>query len=202
MTGRVHVVDDIESLQSLCHPLRVRILEALREPGSAATVARAVGESRQRVNYHLKGLERAGLVETVGERRTGNFIETLYRSVAESFVVSPQVAWSDPRRVEALRHQHSLETLVGVGERLQRDAASLLDRAAFDAEEIASATVEADVHFADERDRAAFLAAYLEALRELCERYGAPTGEPYRVVVAAHPAAAAAGDPTKGTSDE
>jgi DNA-binding transcriptional ArsR family regulator len=202
MAGRVHVVADIESLQSLCHPLRVRILEALREPGSAATVARGVGESRQRVNYHLKGLERAGLVESIGERRTGNFMETLYRSVAESFVVSPQVAWSDPRRVEALRRQHSLETLVTVGERLQRDAVSLLDRAAFDAEEIASAAVEADVHFADERDRAAFLADYLASLRELCDRYGAPTGEPYRVVVAVHPAATAAGDTTKGTSDE
>ncbi|MGQ0803517.1 MAG: ArsR/SmtB family transcription factor [Actinomycetota bacterium] len=189
MAGRVHVLEDIESLQTLCHPLRVRILEALREPGSSATVARQVGESRQRVNYHLKELERAGLVEPTGERRSGNFIETLYRAVAESFVVSPQVAWSDPRRVEALRHQHSLEKLVTVGEQLQRDAASLLDRAAFDGEEIASAAVEADVHFADEKARAAFLEEYFTALRGLCERYGAPRGAPYRIVMAAHPAA-------------
>ncbi|HEX6312495.1 MAG TPA: helix-turn-helix domain-containing protein [Acidimicrobiia bacterium] len=200
MAGRVHVVDDIDSLQSLCHPLRVRILEALREAASAAAVARGVGESRQRVNYHLKELERAGLVEPVGERRTGNFVEMLYRSVAESFVVSPQVAWSDPRRVEALRHQHSLEKLVTVGERLQRDAVSLLDRAAFDAEEIASATVEADVHFADERARAAFLAEYLETLTALCERYGSPAGEPYRLVLAVHPAAA--DDETEESSDD
>src|SRR5262249_35960352 len=38
----VHVVDDLEALQVLGHPLRVRILEQLREPGSAATVAREV----------------------------------------------------------------------------------------------------------------------------------------------------------------
>jgi DNA-binding transcriptional ArsR family regulator len=184
----VHVVEDIEALQVLGHPLRVRILEALREPGSAATVAREVGETRQKVNYHLKELERVGLVEPVSERRSGNFIETLYEAAARSFLVSPRVAWSDPRRVDALREQHSLERLVMVGAQLQRDAISLLDRAAFDGEQIASAAVEADVHFADEKHRAAFLDEYLAAVQKLCDRYGSADGLPYRVVMAAHPA--------------
>jgi DNA-binding transcriptional ArsR family regulator len=184
----VHVVEDIEALQVLGHPLRVRILELLREPGSAATIARELGETRQKVNYHLKELQRVGLVEPVGERRAGNFIETLYEAAGRSFLVAPSVAWSDPRRVDALRHQHSLENLVTVGARLQRDAISLLDRAAFDGEQIASAAVEADVHFADERDRAAFLEEYLAAVQKLCDRYGARGGLPYRVVLAAHPA--------------
>jgi DNA-binding transcriptional ArsR family regulator len=184
----VHVVEDIEALQVLGHPLRVRILEALREPGSAATVAREVGETRQKVNYHLKELERVGLVQPVSERRSGNFIETLYEAAARSFLVSPRVAWSDPRRVDALREQHSLERLVMVGAQLQRDAISLLDRAAFDGEQIASAAVEADVHFADEKHRAAFLDEYLAAVQKLCDRYGSADGLPYRVVMAAHPA--------------
>jgi DNA-binding transcriptional ArsR family regulator len=183
----VHVVEDIEALQVLGHPLRVRILELLREPGSAATIAREVGETRQKVNYHLKELERVGLVEPVGERRAGNFIETLYEAVGRSFLVSPSVAWSDPRRVDALRQQHSLENLVMVGGQLQRDAISLLDRAAFDGEQIASAAVEVDVHFADEKDRAAFLEEYLKAVRALCDRYGGREGLPYRLVLAAHP---------------
>jgi DNA-binding transcriptional ArsR family regulator len=183
----VHVVEDIEALQVLGHPLRVRILEALREPGSAATVAREVGETRQKVNYHLKELERVGLVEPVGERRSGNFLETLYEAVARSFLVSPRVAWSDPRRVDALRQQHSLERLVLVGGQLERDAVSLLDRAAFDGEQIASAAVEVDVHFADEQDRTAFLDEYLSTVQELCGRYGSREGLPYRVVMAVHP---------------
>ena len=187
MAVPVHVVDDPEVLAVLGHPLRIRILEALREPASAATVARAVGQPRQNVNYHLKELERAGLVEPVEERRVRNFIETLYQAVARSFVVSPQIAWSDPRRIDALRAQHSLERLVLVGEQVQRDAAALLDRAAFDGEQIASAAVEVDVHFADEHDRAAFLDEYLQSIRELTARYGARTGLPYKVVVAAYP---------------
>jgi DNA-binding transcriptional ArsR family regulator len=183
----VHVVEDIEALQVLGHPLRVRILEALPEPGSAATVARDLGETRQKINYHLKELERVGLVSPVGERRSGNFIETLYEAAGRSFLVSPQVAWSDPRRLDALRQQHSLENLVMVGAQLQRDAISLLDRAAFDGEQIASAAVEADVHFADENDRAAFLDEYLAAVQTLCDRYGGRKGLRYRVVLAAHP---------------
>jgi DNA-binding transcriptional ArsR family regulator len=193
MARPVHVVEDVEALQVLGHPLRIRILELLREPGSAATVAREVGETRQKVNYHLKELERVGLVEAVGERRSGNFMETLYESVGRSFLVSPRVAWSDPRRVDALRQQHSLERLVMVGAELERDAISLLDRAAFDGEEIASAAVEVDVHFADENDRAEFLDEYLAAVQTLCDRYGSTKGLAYRVVMAAHPATEAKG---------
>jgi DNA-binding transcriptional ArsR family regulator len=37
-------------VQALAHPLRVRILDELREPVSAAEVARRVGERRQNVN--------------------------------------------------------------------------------------------------------------------------------------------------------
>ncbi len=185
----VHVVSDLDALQVLLHPLRIDILEALREPASAATVARGLGLPRQKVNYHLKELERAGLVREVEARRNGNFIETLYEAVARTFLVSPEAAWSDPARTNALRHQAALERLVEVGGRLQRDAVALLDRAAFDGEEIASACVETEVHFADEADRAAFIDEYFTSLRDLCAKYGARRGLPYRVVVATHPVA-------------
>jgi DNA-binding transcriptional ArsR family regulator len=188
LPAALHTVEDAATLQALAHPLRIRILESLREPDSAAGVARRLGEPRQNVNYHLKELDRAALVHRAGERRTGNFVEMLYESVARTMVISPRLAWSDPRRFEALRSQLSLERLIEVGEHLQRDAALLLDRAAFDDEQIASASVEADVHFTNEEDRAAFLRAYFEALRELCDQYGASAGAPYRVVMAAYPA--------------
>ncbi len=184
---QVRTLDDLEALQVLGHPLRVQILEALREPASAAAVARRIGVARQKVNYHLKELERVGLVRPTGERRAGNFIETLYQAVARSFVVSPSVAWHDPKRFEALKAQHSLSTLILLGERLQRDAAALLDRAAFDGEEIASASVAAEARFPSENERAAFLEHYVLAVQKLLERYGDKAGEPYRIVLAAYP---------------
>ncbi len=183
----VRSVTSTSDLQALNHPTRIAILESLREPASAAAVAREINQPRQLVNYHLKELDRAGLVERVEERRRGNFIETLYRAVARSFVISPQVAWATPRRLEALQRQHALGTLVGLGEQLQRDAAGLLDRAAFDGEEIASAAVTADVRFASEEDRASFMDAYLRMTRELLEQYGSKRGDRYRVMVAVYP---------------
>lgn len=183
----VFSVRDAATLQALAHPIRVQVLEALREPASAATVARRIGLPRQKVNYHLKELERAGLVQLVEERRVGNFVESVYRAVARTFLVSPEVAWADGRRFETLASQHALETLVLLGERLQRDAAGLLDRAAFDGAQIASASVTAEVSFENEAEREAFLNEYLEAIAPLLERYGAKEGAPYRVVLAAYP---------------
>jgi hypothetical protein len=86
-----------------------------------------------------------------------------------------------------LAEQVSLENLVMLGERLARDAAVLLDRAAFDAEEISSAAVEADVHFASEADRASFLNDYLAAIGPLLSKHGTKAGMPYRVALAAYP---------------
>lgn len=196
------IVSDVASvarldvLQVLAHPLRVRILEALRAPTSAAAIARRLDEPRQKVNYHLKELSKVGLVHAAGERRNGNFIETLYRAAARTFVVSPRVAWADPRRAHALRDQLPLEQLVQTGEQIQRDASALLDRAAFDGEQIASASVTAEVGFASERERADFLNEYLKAVGPLLKKYGTKDGARYRVVFAAYP------QPTKGTSND
>ena len=186
-TDRVELVEAPAGLQALAHPVRVQILEALRSPASAAAVGRLVGQPRQNVNYHLKELERAGLVRRAGRRRNGNFIETLYQSVAGTFLVSPRAAWGDPRRIKAMADQHSLENLVLLGERLQRDATALLDRAAFDGEQIASAAVGAEVCFADEKDRAMFLKEYLRKIGPLLEKYGRKDGASYKVAIAVYP---------------
>jgi DNA-binding transcriptional ArsR family regulator len=185
--NRVEVLDDPERVAALTHPLRVAILDALRSADSAAGAARTIGESRQKVNHHVKALVDAGLLRAVGERRNGNFVEQLYESVAGSFVVSPRLAFGADQRVAALRSQLPLEHLVGLGERVQRDAVELLDRAAFDGEDIPSLALEAEVTFADEASRAAFLREYLAALKPLLKKHGARRGDPYQVTLAVYP---------------
>ena len=188
MTGsRVEVLDTPDRVSALAHPLRVAILDALRTPDSAAGAARTIGESRQKVNHHVKALLDAGLVRLVGERRSGNFVEQLYQSIASSFMVSSRLACSGDRRVAALRSQVPLEHLVQLGERVQHDAIELLDRAAFDGEEIPSLSVEAAVRFPDAAARAAFMAEYLEMLKPLLKRHGARKGEAFHVAVAVYP---------------
>jgi len=176
-----------DQVHVLAHPIRIRMLEMLREPLSAAAVARRIGEPRQKINYHLKELERAGLVRRTGERRAGNFVESIYQAVARTFVVSPRVAWGGRRRAKALGAQVSLRTLVALGERLQRDAAALLDHAAFDGAEISSASVATDLRFENEDARAAFMSEYLAVVGPLLKRYGAKQGAPYRMLLAVYP---------------
>ncbi len=185
------MVEDLDEVQALTHPVRLAVLGALRAPDSAAGVARSIRQSRQLVNYHLKELERAGLVERSGERRKGNFVEQLYRAAAQSFTVSPRLTWSGTERTSALADQMSLDHLVAIGEQLQRDASALLDRAAFDGEQIESASVDAQVRFADASARSAFMTEYLALLGPLLKKYGSRAGLPFRVALAIYP------DPTE-----
>ena len=184
---RVGVLEDPDQVSALAHPIRVEILDVLREPNSAAGVARVLGQPRQKTNYHVKALLDAGLLRAAGERRTGGFVEQLFESVASTFVISPRLAWSGDRRVAALAQQLPLERLVELGERVQRDAVELLDRAAFDGEEIPSAAVEATVRFSSEEERAAFLGEYLAAVKPLFKKYGSRRGDQFTVALAVYP---------------
>ncbi len=183
---QVAVVDSPAALQALASPVRVAALEVLREPMSAAGVARALGEPRQKVNYHLKELERAGLVRHAGERRKGNFVEQIYEAAARRFVVSNRVTWDRERLESTLKDQVSLSNVVTLGERLQRDATALLDLAS-EGRQIPSAAVEAEITFPDEAARSAFMEEYLAAVGPLLKKHGARKGEPFRVVMAVYP---------------
>lgn len=187
---RVQTLQELGALQALTHPVRLQVLEALRRPTSASAIARELGQPRQKINYHLKELERGGLIRPAGERRKGNMVERLYESVAGTFLVSPRIAWGGARRADALRDQASLGALVALGERLQHNAAHLLDRAAFEGEHIASASVDAEVTFADAAAQSAFMQEYLTALGSLLKKHGGnrrAVGARFRVIMAVYP---------------
>ena len=187
MPSRSGLIETTEQLVAITHPTRLRVLDALRTPDSAAGAARKLGEPRQRINHHVRELVSAGLLVDAGERRKGNFVEQLYESSSGTFVLSPRLAWGDRERLQAIADQVSLQHLVEFGERLQRDAATLLDRAAFDGEQIPSATVDATVRFADADARAAFLDEYIELTAQLVERHASATGTAFTVGIVVHP---------------
>src|SRR4051794_21284460 len=101
-----------EAATLLGHPLRLQMLERLGEPDSASGLARRLGVPRQVVNYHLKALEKAGVVEFVEERPRGGLKERVMRATARSYLISPEAMGAvepDPRR---LRDQFSWAYLV------------------------------------------------------------------------------------------
>src|SRR6202011_2501971 len=85
----VAVIEDPAAAEVSLDPIRARLLAELAQPGSASTLAARIGLTRQKVNYHLRALERHGLVELVEERRKGNMTERLMRATAASYVISP-----------------------------------------------------------------------------------------------------------------
>src|ERR1039457_6291471 len=85
----VAVIDDPAVAEAALDPARASLLAQLTDPPSAAMLAVAAGLPRQKVNYHLRTLERHGLIELVGERRKGNMTERLLQAAAASYVISP-----------------------------------------------------------------------------------------------------------------
>ena len=59
-------------VRAAAHPLRLRLLEVLREgPATASQLARRLGETSGATSYHLRVLAKAGLIDEDAERGTG-----------------------------------------------------------------------------------------------------------------------------------
>jgi DNA-binding transcriptional ArsR family regulator len=188
--GDTAVIVDPAAAAVALDPVRARLLAALREPGSATSLAAGTGMSRQRVNHHLRALEAHGLVELVEERRKGNMTERVLRATAGAFVISPS-AWAivapDPDREP---DKLSAQWLLALAARLLRDVGRLITAAG--RRRIATFAVDGEIRFASAADRAAFARELGDAVGELVARYhhaDAPEGRPHRLVVALHPVA-------------
>ncbi|MFG2194203.1 ArsR/SmtB family transcription factor [Streptomyces sp. NPDC048639] len=195
----VTVIEDPAAAEVSLDPIRARLLaELAAEPASATMLSARVGLARQKVNYHLKALERHGLVELVGERRKGNVTERLMRATAASYVISP-VALSavepDPAR---FRDQLSARWLLAVAARLVRDVGTLITGAAKARKRLATYALDGEVRFASAADRAAFVEELTHGIGSLIAKYdvgAAEGGRDHRIVVALHPTVKAGATP-------
>ncbi len=120
----LEVIDEPRAAAAALDPLRARILALLAEPGSASTVAAEIGEPRQKVNYHLRALERHGLVRFVGERPRRGLTERLVVASARAYVVSP-AALGERAVDQALTDRLSTRYLIAVAARMVREVADL-----------------------------------------------------------------------------
>lgn len=162
-------------------PLRRRLLDRLREPASATQLAAEFGLSRQRVNYHLRALEEAGLVELVEQRRRRGCVERILRvrSVASD--------------------RHAAERLLVAAGDIVRDVTRMQAAAARDGRRLLTFTIEAEVGLAEPADLERFADRLAAAIGQIAAEFHteASTGRRYRLVAGAYPAPA-----PKGTTDE
>ena len=185
----VEVVEEPEAAAALLDPARAAILASLVEPGSAADVAERIGEPRQKINYHLRMLERHGLVELVEEQPRRGLTARVVQASARSYVVSPDALGDsavDPDRTDRL----STRYLIALACRMVREVAELARGAEAAGRPLATLSIDTEIRFASVSDRAAFTDDLAEAVRSLAARYHDETAEDgrwHRLVVAAHP---------------
>jgi DNA-binding transcriptional ArsR family regulator len=186
----VAVIADPAAAEASLDPVRARLLAALAEPASAASLAAAAGLSRQQANYHLRALERHGLVKLVEERRKGNCTERILRATAASYVISPtalaQVA-PDPDRAP---DQGSARWMLALAARLVREVGELIIRSSAARKPVATFAIDSEVRFASAADRAAFARELGDAVADLVASYHdqkAEGGREHRLLLALHP---------------
>lgn len=189
----LRIIREPAAVLALLDPDRRRLAEALAEaPDSAAGLARRLGEKRQRLNYHLRLLEDAGLVELVEERRRGSRTERVMRLSAQRFVLDPAaaggVAAGEPGE---LGDRFSATYLVALAARTVRELAALMDRAEQDRARLASAAVNASVRLATPERFDAFVGDLSRAVAEVIARHhengDEGGGRWFRVVAGAYP---------------
>lgn len=181
----------------LLEPTRQKIVENLREPGSASSLARKLGLPRQRLNYHLRELEKHGFVALVEERRKGNCVERIVRATARSYLISPEALGRLAGPAEERPDHWSASYLMAAAARVIRDVAAL--EAEADApKRPATFTLETDVRFASAAERNAFAEELATAVGRLTAKYhdeDAAGGRHFRVLLGGYPVHAGAGRP-------
>jgi DNA-binding transcriptional ArsR family regulator len=175
---------------TLMHPMRMRILDALREPGSASSVARQLELPRQKVNYHLRELEKAGFLEEVEERRSGNCIERIVRASATHFLINPEVLGSLATDAGSVEDRFSGTYLIALAAGAIRDVAAAQNKAVKAKKRVPTFALQTDVRFATADDRKAFVEELANHVAKLVAKYHddqTPGGRAYRFMVGAWP---------------
>jgi DNA-binding transcriptional ArsR family regulator len=185
MPATLQIVQSPEKAAVLLQPGRLDLIERLAEPDSAAGLARRLGIPRQKVNYHLRELEREGFLELFEERRKGNCIERVVRATAREFLIAPHAGKS------VTADRFSAAYLVSTAARIIRDLAALCLRAHRAGKRIATLTLETEIRFATSESRAAFAEELTASIAHLAAKYHnehAEGGRRFRLVAASYPA--------------
>lgn len=178
------LLDTPERVACALPDLRRRILERLREPASAAELAREFGIPRQKLNYHLRVLEGQHLLELVELRPRRGFTERVLRTVAGALVIDPGVLGE---AAPGDGDRHAADHLVRAASATVRDVGRMAARTDAAGRRLLTFTLEADIRFGAPADVHEFTDALAQALAGVVADFDTPGGRAYRLLVAGHP---------------
>lgn len=152
---------------ALLQPIRLDIVKRLAQPRSCPELARLLNLPTQQVNYHMRKLTEAGLVDRIDERRVRGTVEGIYQARAASYWLSPNLVGRLGAR-KAI-NEAGLSYLLSLAEDLQSDVAKLANAP----EPRSCLGVSAYVELKDPKKRAEFLDEVQQVLQTLARKYGA-----------------------------
>ncbi len=186
----VEVISDTNRANVLLNPSRLAILERLKEPTSSASLARQLDLPRQRLNYHMRALERHNLVALVEERKRGSALERLYHRTADTFAISIDAIGQMGTSPERVQDRFSSAYQIAHACRVIVDLGALRAGAEQAGKSLPTFMLEVDVRFADASARNAFTQELTDAVAALVQRYhaaDAPRGRTFNYYVGAYP---------------
>ncbi len=189
MTVAVEVIEETERAQVLLHPARIELLEQLSEPGSAATLARRLGQPRQRINYHLRELESQRLIEVVDERRKGSVVERTYRRTARAYTISTTALGRLGTTPEEVQDRFSSAYQIALASRAVRELGALQAGARSAQKALPTLALDIEVRFASAAARQAFAAELAASVAALVSKHHderSPGGRTFRFYLGAY----------------
>jgi DNA-binding transcriptional ArsR family regulator len=176
----IFYLERLDQAEALLRPGRIEILRELASPASCTDVAGRLDQAPQKVYYHVKRMEQAGLVDRVSERQVRGITEGIYQASGASYWLAPALVGAIGER--RAQDEMSLGFLLSLAEELQSDLAALAAAAG----ERPSLGMSGQVRLAPER-RPEFLAELRDAVQSVLTKYGGAEGEPFRIAFACYP---------------
>jgi len=183
-------IENTDQALPLLKPLRAEILQQLAEPRTCLELAEVFDTTPQKIYYHLKELEKAGLVEKVAEVRVRGVMEGHYQAKARSYWLSPKLVGQvgSPRQAQ---DQSSLRVLLSLAAEMHGEVGKLGERSAA-GWPIPSLSLDAHIYLPTGDRRAELLGEVQSLFQSLAEKYSLPAGDPlpgetFRLVLACYP---------------
>ena len=186
-------VTDLARAAALLDPLRAKILTLAREPASATELGVKLSLPRQRVNYHVRQLARAGLLKRAGRRRRRNMFEQLYVASARGYVLSPELLGDTAADWRAIEDTESAAYLMALAAQMQAD---LSRSSRGEGRRSPAFVLKSQFRFRTVEERERFSRELKDAVVSVIARFTSPNlardgkpaaGEPYRLVLGCYP---------------
>jgi hypothetical protein len=149
-----------------------------------------MGLPRQKVNYHLRELEKAGFLEEVEQRKVGNCIERIVRAKATHYLIDPQLLGALAADGASVEDRFSSAHLIALAAGVIRDVAALQQRGVKAKKRVPTFALQSEVRFATAESRRQFTEELANAIARRIANYhdeDIAGGRAFKFVLGAYP---------------